>query len=343
VQTGAFSARPRVLVVGIAPALTWKVARCLMNVGCRPTVLGWHRFSPMQFMPGIEYVHWQGVRWIDDDLDPELVIQIESECSSRGLEAVMAADYPSTMLLAQCGARIRSAALVDVPDEDTIRLLHNKWTFSQLLTRLEIPQPQTEMARDGNDLVQTNLSFPIITKPVDRWASVGFEVHADRDVLVQKVRQGQLGADFPLLVQEFIPGQDMGFAFIARGGRIQSYTAFEHPKPRVRRHFHSSRLLDHVSKIVSVTGYSGVGEVDARYDPVRDEYRLLEVNPRFWASVLYSARAGMNFPDLLLRPPRDFKQLGFVAQSQSVGTSIFERSAVASLMLAERFFHWMED
>ena len=34
---------------------------------------------------------------------------------------------------------------------------------------------------------------------------------------------------------------------------------------------------------------------------VLDEYALLELNPRFWASVLYVRRAGVNMADLLLQ------------------------------------------
>jgi hypothetical protein len=45
-----------------------------------------------------------------------------------------------------------------------------------------------------------------------------------------------------------------------------------------------------------------------RYDPDADRYAILKLNPRFGASLLYARRAGLNYPDLLLRmgvAPRD--------------------------------------
>jgi ATP-grasp in the biosynthetic pathway with Ter operon len=332
------SRRPRVLVVGLTPSLTWKVAHCLLLAGCRPTVLGWHRWSPMQLYKGIEYVHWRGVRWIDDNLDSNLILQIEAECAARDIEVVVGADYPSILLLSQKGEEIRSSALVPIPHEPTLRLLNNKWNFSQLLTKLRIPQPKTELALNVRDLLGTQLAFPIITKPVDLWASVGFEMHTSIEELRQRLDTAKLRAAFPLLVQEYIPGCDVGFAFTAFQGRIQAYAAFEVPEKGVRKHFESVRLLNYVAAIVEETGYSGVGEIDARYDPARDEYRLLEVNPRFWASVLYTQIAGMNFPDLLLRPAQIFEAPGFSAQTAPIKIDLVNRSKIWSLDQADRLF-----
>jgi predicted ATP-grasp superfamily ATP-dependent carboligase len=328
-----------VLVVGIVPSLTWSVTRSLSRAHWKPFVLGWHRVSPLQLLPDCHYVHWRNVNWIGDEISPEMVDQIDEVCRKHAIDVVLPVDFPTIMLLARHGAKVRSARVAVVPSPDTMRSLHDKWQFSQLLQRLGLPQPRTELALDARALAATSLPFPIITKPVDRWSSVGFQIHRDRAQLEHRIANRTLAAEFPLLVQDFIPGKDVGFAFISHGGKLLAHTAFEQPRRGVRRHFDSPELASYVSALVRETGYQGVGEVDARYDIERAEYRLLEVNPRFWASLLYTARAGMSFPELLVRLDgleASGEGPGFAAHTRPVKLAPYELAVARSVLTAER-------
>lgn len=335
-------AHPHVLVVGIVPSLTWSVTRSLARANLKPVVLGWHRVSPLQLLPDCQYVAWRNVRWIDDALDPQLVDQIEQACREHGIDVVLPVDYPTVMLLSEHGERIRSSRVAAVPSADTMRLLHNKWSFSRMLDRLGLPQPKTEFAENAAALLNTKLEFPIITKPVDRWASVGFEIHHTRAELERRILENKLAAEFPLLVQDFIPGQDMGFAFVARHGQLVAHAAFEQPTRGVRRYFQSDELRGYVSTLVRETGYHGVGEVDARYDIERKEHRLLEVNPRFWASLLYASHSGMNFPELLIRIDDLVDGYGFRGVTHPVRLAPYELAVARSVLVSEQAYNrWL--
>jgi predicted ATP-grasp superfamily ATP-dependent carboligase len=304
----------------------------------------------MQLVADCHYSHWRNVRWIDGELDAALVQQIESTCQERAIDIVLPVDYPTVMLLADHGARIKSARVAAVPDASLMRTLHDKYKFSAILSRLGLPQPRTELADDAAALAATQLPFPIITKPVDRWASVGFQIHHTREELHQRIVQQQLAAEFPLLVQEFIPGHDVGFAFVARQGELVAHAAFEQPARGLRRYFDAPRLREYVALLLRETGYHGVGEIDTRHDASNDEYRLLEVNPRFWASLMYATRAGMNFPELLMRlderQPRRSPEAGFSARPDPVRLSVYELGMSRSVLLAEEVMntvlHWIE-
>jgi predicted ATP-grasp superfamily ATP-dependent carboligase len=100
-------------------------------------------------------------------------------------------------------------------------------------------------------------------------------------------------------------------------------------------------LRQYVATLVRETGYHGVGEIDTRYDPATDDYKLLEVNPRFWASIVYAAHAGMNFPDLLLHLDALPPNLGFTGQMVPVRLSLFELGASRSVLLAEELYNSM--
>jgi predicted ATP-grasp superfamily ATP-dependent carboligase len=160
-------------------------------------------------------------------------------------------------------------------------------------------------------------------------------VHHSREQLEQRIVEGGLAADYPLLVQEYIPGQDVGFAFLARHGQLVAHAAFEQPVRGSRRYFDAPRLRQYIATLLRETGYHGVGEIDTRYEPKTDEYRLLEVNPRFWDSIVYAAHAGMNFPDLLLHLDTLPPSVGFNGQIVPVRLSMFEAAASHSVLMAE--------
>jgi predicted ATP-grasp superfamily ATP-dependent carboligase len=331
----------KLLVVGIVPSLAWSVARSLMLAGHKPVVLGLHRASPMRILPGVQYLPWQNVRWFDSDLDPSLVDQVEDACREHEIDCVIPVDYASGTLLSDYGYGVRSARVAALPHSELMRMLHDKWELSKILTRLGLPQPHTKLAASASSLAALDWEFPIVTKALDKSGGAGFQVHHSHEQLEERIVQAGLTAEFPMLVQEYIPGQDVGFAFLARHGQLVAYAAFEQPTRGSRRYFDAPRLRQYVATLVRETGYHGVGEVDTRYDPATDDYRLLEVNPRFWDSILYAAHAGMNFPDLLARLDSLPANLGFNGQLVPVRLSLYEQAASRSVLMAEELYNSM--
>lgn len=289
------------LVVGVIPPLLWAVTRCFARAGIRPLVLGGQRLSPLAWLRDCEYRALPALRdAARDPLEPALVAALEAECERRAIDVIVPADYECSLLLARAGALRCQAQACALPDLQTLCALHDKWRFACLLERLGLPHPRTELATTPHALVRTQLPFPIVTKPTDRWAGIGFQIHRSQRALAYTLAENRLRWSFPLLAQRYVHGTDVGFGFLARHGKLVAGTAFVHSL-RGRRHFSSRRLRRCVEVLLEETGYHGVGEVDARRDARSGEYRLLELNPRFWASLLFAANGGLNFPELLLR------------------------------------------
>jgi predicted ATP-grasp superfamily ATP-dependent carboligase len=323
-------------VLGITPSLTWAVVRSLARAGIRAVVLGWPRLSPVR-MDCAVYEPLAGARWFDGELDLALIHQVERAARKYDADVVVPADYDSTMLLARAGSQLTHARPCALPDPATIRLLHNKWQLFQLLGRLDIPCPATELAASAEDLARTALPFPIITKPPANSASVGFQVHRSREDLLATLAAGKLTAGFPALVQQFAPGWDVGFSFLARRGKLVAYSISEHKRNGRRRFYDDARLRLPMQRLLEATRYHGVGHVDGRYHPVRDDYRILELNPRFWGSLLYSTNAGVNYPELLVRPGNNVPATTLrTARPGDVILSPYERGMAVTVNLWER-------
>src|SRR6185503_992863 len=110
---------------------------------------------------------------------------------------------------------------------------------------------------------------------------------------------------FPL-IQEKVEGPGYGVGVFAERGRV--IASFAHR--RLREYpvtggpssacvsVVDDRLTGYAAAVIRELGWSGVAMVEFKKD---DDYRLMEVNPRFWGSLPLATRAGVNFPDLLCR------------------------------------------
>jgi len=110
---------------------------------------------------------------------------------------------------------------------------------------------------------------------------------------------------FPL-IQEKVEGPGYGVGVLAEEGRVLA--SFAHR--RIREYpvtggpsticvsVDDPRLTGYAASVIRELGWTGVAMVEFKKD---DDYRLMEVNPRFWGSLPLATRSGVNFPALLCR------------------------------------------
>lgn len=320
---------PSVLLLGVVPSLTWAVARCIRRAGGKPVILAWHPFAPLRISGDCaRYVRWHGLRKHGGRLAADALDQVRALCRHHAIDAVIGADVDTALLLA--GDEAVDLPRCAVPDGATITTFNNKWNLTRLLAALDVPVPRSEYVHDERDLLSTRLDFPLITKPLDMWASVGFQVHASHPELTATVARRELTAPYPLIAQSFVPGCDSGASFLAAKGRLVACSMFYHRR-RGRRQFHDdARVRGYLEAFVEATGYHGVGHVDLRYDPDAQAFSALELNPRFWASLLYAANAGLNYPDLLVRLPQWDGRTVHTATPGETGLPLYERAMTLS-------------
>jgi predicted ATP-grasp superfamily ATP-dependent carboligase len=108
------------------------------------------------------------------------------------------------------------------------------------------------------------------------------------------------------LIQEYIPGQGYGF-----------YGLFHHGQPRAifmhrrRREFpvtggastaaesyYDDDLKEQGVRLLKALKWHGVAMVEMKRDERDGDYKLMEINPKFWGSLDLSIEAGINFPYL---------------------------------------------
>jgi hypothetical protein len=111
------------------------------------------------------------------------------------------------------------------------------------------------------------------------------------------------GSGLPL-VQEFIPGYGCGFFALYQNGvckRIFMHRRVRETPPSggiscCAESFYDPKLQEYGTRLLDRLEWHGVAMVEFRYDVRDNDYKLMEINPKFWGSLDLSLAAGVDFP-----------------------------------------------
>jgi predicted ATP-grasp superfamily ATP-dependent carboligase len=116
-----------------------------------------------------------------------------------------------------------------------------------------------------------------------------------------------------VLIQEFIPGQGYGFYGLFHEGKPRAI--FMHKRRRefpvtggastAAESYYDEDLKEQGIRLLSRLNWHGVAMVEMKRDTRDGEFKLMEINPKFWGSLDLSIHAGVNFPYLAARMALD--------------------------------------
>ena len=140
-------------------------------------------------------------------------------------------------------------------------------------------------------------SFPVVVKGTKGTGAVKYI----------NSREQLLGLDLSSsIIQEYIPGEGYGFYGLFCKG--QPKAIFMHKRRRefpitggastAAESYYDDRLKDQSIRLLSALMWHGVAMVEMKKDERDGNYKLMEINPKFWGSLDLSIAAGVNFPYL---------------------------------------------
>lgn len=200
-----------------------------------------------------------------------------------------------------------------------VQAMVDKARFAILLETLGIPHPRTRLVRSSEELagIPKEEFDNGILKPI---SSVEFaRKHGVKGYLVRTRAQALQAAgriDFPILLQEYIPGPPTVSYFIDGfvdcNGRVCARFARQrlrmYPAKLGNSSFMVSVPLDEVAGsaaaldcLLKSVPYRGVFSAEFKYDGRDRTFKLLEVNARPWWYVGFAARCGVDVCTLAYR------------------------------------------
>jgi predicted ATP-grasp superfamily ATP-dependent carboligase len=216
-------------------------------------------------------------------------------------------------MIAENHAALCSRFRVMSPDWDTAKWMLDKRLTYERAASLGIDYPWSFHPQCLDDVLRLECRFPVILKPAARKAADEFTrakawKAPDREalVLLYKRAAALVGYD-GVVIQEWIPGT--GAAQFSYAGLWDRGTPIASLVARRTRQFpidfgRSSTFVETIAdspieeescRLLKSLNYTGVVEVEFKYDERDRRYKLLDVNGRFWTWNALGARAGVDF------------------------------------------------
>ncbi len=297
-----------VLVVDAHSDFAVSVVRCLGS--CAGVTV--HVLSRRPQAPAAASRYVASAHVCEDADDAQYLEHIVATAERVGAVLCLAVDDEAIGLLAQSSSslagRIRLAA---VPSPASLAIARDKWWLATFLDAHGLPHPPTRLGTDAAALDvwggrSTNAS--VLLKPRAGGNGAGIRRFGDARALAAHL-SADADAAARCVVQQEIIGSDIDCSVLCAHGEIVAYTIQRSFLP-VSGGFmpaggidfvDDDRVLSTVRDLMKALDWHGVAHVDLRYDVERAQLYVIEINPRFWGSLLGSLRAGVNFPVLACR------------------------------------------
>jgi len=233
--------------------------------------------------------------------------------------ALFAGGDEEARLLAQHRAILQSAYRVTTPPWAVARFAIDKRLAYQHADSVGVDRPRSWRPSTPDDAAALSCEFPVILKPAYRAGRNAFtDAKAwrvdDRSALSARYSEAAalVGPD-AIIIQELIPGGgDVQFSYAGlwdEGAPVASMVA-----RRARQYpvdfgvtstfvetIEQAAIEEAACRFLSALRFSGLVEMEFKYD-IRDRrYKLLDVNPRAWTWIGLGAVAGVDLPWLQWR------------------------------------------
>lgn len=181
---------------------------------------------------------------------------------------------------------------------DLMDSLIRKDRLADLLNSKGCQTPETYRMKDlDTDSLPVDF-FPCLMKPIRGSGGRKFiriNGHADLKNLLAHNNYDNF------ILQKLIPGSDIGCNILAVDGEIHAYTI---QRGLVKEGYSFSKairfednkvLFDQVEKFIREIGYSGIANLDYRFDDQDGLPKLIDFNARYWSNLEGSKAAGIDF------------------------------------------------
>ncbi len=221
-------------------------------------------------------------------------------------DVVLPVDIITIPLLSEDTRKLSDlTSIAPLPCLDSFKIANHKGLLSQWLKKNQISCPPTILfQKDSTEFHKalSSFAFPALLKPCVGYGGEGIEIFQNQNEFRKYCSAHTFSREF--ILQSFISGYDLDCSILCEKGKILAYTiqkGFLNGPYRFRRaaaidFINDSNTYNLVSKVAEKLNWSGIAHVDLRFDVEDEQVKLIEINPRYWGSLMGSFSSGVNFP-----------------------------------------------
>ena len=279
--------------------LLLEVINCLSESDCLVvTVMSSKQDNPMRFSRYIDNYSYYPPSSVEDWIG-----YINKEVEKREVDVIMPIFETGIKALIANRQLINcSDKLLDWPSVQNFETAINKWKLYLHMSQYGISCPKTYLLR--RDTPIDTMDFPLIVKPTKGFGG-GLEVELLKDENEFKEfleRKTEMETEF--IAQEYVRGEDYCCNVLCLDGEILNYTVQKGIMWGAKRFgaqlgqefIYNDEILEISSVLMKSLSWSGVACIDIRFDENEKEYKIIEINTRYWRSLVGSLVSGVNFP-----------------------------------------------
>ncbi len=309
----AFAATPAALILGGSHG-SLAIARSLGRRGIDVALLTDHHLAGFSRYARRKFT-WDGPN--HDGALARLIALAEHEGLAGAV--LFAGGDAEVRFIAQNRDRLAALFRLTTPAWNMVQPLSDKRLMYAHAASIGIAAPRGYTPRDRRDLDDMPYRFPLVLKPTERTVENAFTLAKawradDRATLVARYDEAAalVGPD-AIVLQELIPGGgETQFSYAAvcdRGRPLAELTACRRRQYPVEFGYTSTfvetvdcaEVTEAGRRLLASLDYTGIAEVEFKYDHRDGRYKILDVNTRIWSWAALGAAAGVDFPHVLWR------------------------------------------
>ena len=222
---------------------------------------------------------------------------INQYCEKENIAVIIPSGMQATFILSAIKTKITAAKVFPLAHPETIQRIHNKWFLYEDISPQGLSFPKSVLLENLEQLNSLEIEFPIIVKPIELAGGKGIKKINSLLEVQQYLATSHADNQLPLILQEYIDGYDICLSVLAKQGEVIAWTIQE-GLPHYLKFFQDDAVLDLGKRIISFYNFTGIANFDLRVDRNNNQAKIIECNPRIWASVEASLWYGVNFLQL---------------------------------------------
>jgi len=238
--------------------------------------------------------------------DESLVGIINEIVLAEDIQFVSPSGQGSSIFLGKYGNRIlEQVKVVPVPDHELFFLLDNKCTCFDFCTSRGIPHARSLRLQAIPEEVTCDYAYPVVVKEADAAGGRGVHYATSLSVLHELLRNKKM--QYPLLLQEFVEGEDVAFNGFCLDGKVVACNMQHFMRVpladgtvRVDVFVHNEKVRQVAEQLIEAVNYSGPINIDTRVRSSDGMPYIIDVNPRFWGGTQRSLVDGINYLSVAL-------------------------------------------